>query len=172
MNVQACRRAGVQLAALLVFAALPLAAQDVGLPIGATPAAAVVQDLDGQPVDLSTLTGRKPVVFEFWASWCEVCEALMPKMLQAQQRFGTRVDFVLVGVGVNQSRTSMRRHRDQHHLPFAYYFDNNGAAVRAFMAPATSFVAIVDGRGKVVYTGSGEEQNVEAALTRVLSGGR
>ena len=157
----------------LAFLALaaPLAAQDVGLALGATPAAAVVQDLEGQPVDLAAeFVGKKPVVFEFWATWCEICEALLPKMEAAQRRYGTQVEFVVVGVGVNQSRNSMRRHVTRHPMPFRFYFDNAGAAVRAFQVPTTSFIAVLDARGRVVYTGVGEDQDIDAAVRRALGG--
>jgi uncharacterized UPF0146 family protein len=47
-------------------------------------------------------------------------------------------------------------------------WDGNGAAVRAFKAPSTSYIAVLDGKGKVVYTGVGEDQDIEAALRRAV----
>ena len=158
--------------ALAIALALPsgLLAQDVGLAIGAVPAAATVQDMEGQPVDLGAqFVGRKPVVVEFWATWCEICEALLPKMEAAQRRYGSQVEFLVVGVGVNQSRNTMRRHIQRHPMPFKFYFDNTGAAVRAFQAPTTSFIAVLDARGRVVYTGVGEDQDIDAAVQRALA---
>jgi thiol-disulfide isomerase/thioredoxin len=152
--------------AALSFGA-PLAAQDVGLAIGAVPASATVQDLAGQAVDLAaTFVGKQPVVVEFWATWCPICEALLPRMRAAQQRYGRQVEFVVVGVGVNQSRASMQRHLDRHPMPFRFFFDNAGAAVRAFQAPTTSYIVALDARGRVVYTGVGEDQDVAAAARR------
>ena len=168
------RAVAVALAALL-FTALPpyrltaLKAQDVGLALGRVPASAVVQDTSGANADLARLyVGRKPVLFEFWASWCENCEALLPRMQAAQRRFGARAEFVVVGVGVNQSLNSMKRHIARHPMPFRFYFDNNGAAVRAFEAPATSYVVVLDAAGKVVYTGAGPDQDIESAVRRAL----
>jgi len=43
-------------------------------------------------------------------------------------------------------------------------WDGNGAAVRAFQAPSTSYIAVLDSKGRVVYTGVGEDQNIEAAM--------
>jgi thiol-disulfide isomerase/thioredoxin len=165
----ASRQVGKWLAAAMVALtfAPPLAAQDVGLAIGAVPTTAAVQDMQGQPVDLAaTFVGKKPVVVEFWATWCPICEALLPRMQAAQQRWGRQVEFVVVGVGVNQSRASMQRHLDRHPMPFTFFFDNAGAAVRAFQAPTTSYIVALDARGRVVYTGVGEDQDVEAAARR------
>jgi thiol-disulfide isomerase/thioredoxin len=148
---------------------LPLSAQDVGLRAGVIPAAATVQDTSGAAVDLTArYVGKKPALFEFWATWCEICQALLPRMEAAQRRFGRQVDFVVVGVGVNQSLNSMRRHLANHPMPFAFYYDNAGAAVRAFEAPATSYIVIVDARGRVAYTGSGADQDIDGAISRAL----
>ncbi len=57
-------------------------------------------------------------------------------------------------------------------MPFAaIYWDTDGRATRAFQAPSTSYVVALDATGKVVYTGLGEEQDVEEAMRRAVTGG-
>ena len=158
----------VALAAALALGAPAalLGQDDVGLPSGTAAPAATVQDLDGHAVDLASLVGKKPVVFEFWATWCPLCAALMPKVEAAHARYGDRVDFVEVAVGVNETPASVRRHVDEHHYPFRFLFDANGDAVRAYQAPTTSYVVVVGKDGRVVYTGSGPDQDIDAAVRR------
>jgi hypothetical protein len=55
-------------------------------------------------------------------------------------------------------------------MPFTVLWDGQGAAVRAFQAPATSYVVVLDADGKVAYTGIGGDQEIERALGRVLGG--
>jgi len=156
--------------AVLLLTALPpyrLTAQDVGLALGSVPPAATVQDMQGQAVDLAaTFVGKRPVIVEFWATWCPICAALLPRMEAAQRRYGAQVEFVVVGVGVNETRASMQRHIDRHPMPFRFYFDNASAAVRAFEAPSTSYIVALDARGRVVYTGTGEDQDIDAVARR------
>ena len=45
-----------------------------------------------------------------------------------------------------------------------HVFDATDAATKAFMAPHTSYIAIFDRNKKVIYTGVGPDQNVDAAL--------
>jgi predicted transcriptional regulator len=66
----------------------------------------------------------------------------------------------------------VRRHLEKHPMPFTFLWDGNGAAVRAFQAPSTSYIAVLDSKGKVVYTGVGEDQDIEAALKKAVEGGR
>jgi thiol-disulfide isomerase/thioredoxin len=162
-------RAALLAAAFAAFAApAALRAQDVGLDIGTRPDPVTIEDLDGNPVDLGRWIGRKPVVFEFWATWCPLCEALEPRLAAASERFGDRVDVVFIAVAVNQSKRSIQRHLDRHALPGPILWDTSGRAVRAFMAPSTSYIVILDAAGTVRYTGVGEDQDIEAAVARIL----
>jgi thiol-disulfide isomerase/thioredoxin len=145
-------------------------AQDdvIGIPVGSVPPAVTIEDLDGNPVDLGRWVGKKPVMVEFWATWCPICAELLPRMEAAQKKYGDRAEFVVVAVAVNQSPNTVRRHLTRHPMPFTFLWDVNGNATRAFQAPSTSYVAVLDARGKVVYTGVGAEQDLDAALARAL----
>jgi thiol-disulfide isomerase/thioredoxin len=168
------RVASAAIVALLLFGgATPLAAQgnQVGLPIGTVPEAVEVEDLDGNTVNLSTFVGRKPVLIEFWAAWCGVCKALEPTLEAAHDRFGESVDFLIVAVGVNQSQRSVRRHVEEHPSPFLYLYDGRGRASRAYKAPTTAYIVILDADGKVAYTGVGADQDLQAALEGVMGDG-
>lgn len=163
---------GLGAVAALAFASpASLRAQDgdVGLAIGSAAPAAAVEDLDGRPVDLAQVVGRKPVLLEFWATWCPVCAALMPRILAAHATFGDRVEIVEVAVAINENRASVQRHAEQHHYPFRFLWDATGAAVRAYQAPTTSYVVVVNAAGRVVYTGTGSDQDIEAAIRRATT---
>ncbi len=159
-------------AATALFLASPATARaqddNVGLPSGTAAPAASVQDLDGQPVDLASLVGKKPVLFEFWATWCPICKALMPRVEAAHAKYGDRVDFVEVAVGVNETRESVQRDLQAHPHPFRFLFDATGAAVRAWQAPTTSYVVVVNAAGRVVYTGTGSDQDIDTAIRRAV----
>jgi thiol-disulfide isomerase/thioredoxin len=155
---------------LLMPALLP--AQDViGIPIGETPPAVTLENLSGDSVALSQWIGKKPVIVEFWATWCPICAELLPRMEAAKKKYGDRAEFIIVAVAVNQSKNSVRRHLERHPMPFTFLWDGNGAAVRAFQAPSTSYVAVLDAKGRVVYTGVGADQQIEAALNKAVTGG-
>jgi len=146
--------------------------QDLGIALGATPPPVTVQDLDGRPVNLGAMVGQKPLLIEFWATWCPLCAALMPQLDSAYARHQDKVAFVSVAVAVNESPASVKRHLAKEPHPFPFLWDANGSAVRAFQAPSTSYIVVLDAKGKVVYTGLGEDQDIEAALQRVVGAGR
>lgn len=171
-----CRLTRRSTAALPVVAALfaaTAAAQeaDLGIALGTVPDAPVLEELGGAEVDLGIYVGRKPVLLEFWATWCENCEALHPRMLEAHGLFGDRVEFFAIAVAVGQSEKRVARHLERHPVPYRTLWDGRGEAVRAFRAPATSYIVILDAGGRVAYTGLGRGQDLEAAVRAVLEEG-
>jgi thiol-disulfide isomerase/thioredoxin len=157
-------------ASLLAVSALlsPLGAQSVGLPIGTVAPAALVQTLDGKSVDLKQYIGKTPVVFEFWATWCPNCHELEPTMLALKKKYGDRVKLVGVAVSVNQSPARVKAYAEKHKLPLVVLWDHDGNATDVYSAPATSYVVVVDKAGKVVYTGLGGKQDLDAAVAKAL----
>lgn len=148
--------------------AIPARAQDLGIEVGATAPAVTVQSLDGKPINLGSYIGKTPMLIEFWATWCPNCRELMPTLLDAEKKYGKQVKFVAIAVAINQSPEKVRRYLAAHPLPHDTYYDDEGKAAGAFDAPATSYVVVLDKQGRVVYTGLGGKQNLEAALKKAL----
>lgn len=148
----------------------PGAAQDEGIGVGKAAPVVSVPDLDGRVVNLGQYIGKRPVLLEFWATWCPICEELLPRMRAAHQKYGNRVAFIGINVAVNQSRDRVRRYSQQHQLPFQVLYDEEGESVRAYDAPQTSYIVIIDTSGRVVYTGVGTDQQFEPALQKVTGG--
>ena len=143
-----------------------LSAQDIGLEIGTVGPAAAVETLDGKPADLSQWVGKKPVLLEFWATWCGNCAQLHPHMLEMHKKYGARVEFVAVAVSFNQSVARAKAYVEKHEIPWTTLYDNKGNAGGAYDAPATSYIVVLDKAGKVIYTGLGGSQNLEPALRK------
>jgi thiol-disulfide isomerase/thioredoxin len=143
-------------------------AQDLGIDVGATAPAVSVQSLDGRDVPLANYIGKTPVLIEFWATWCPNCRELMPTLLDAEKKFGKQVKFMAIAVAINQSPEKVRRWLAAHPLPHDTYYDLDGKAAGAFDAPATSYVVVLDKSGKVVYTGLGGKQDLDAAIRKAL----
>ena len=91
----------VALIALVVLLALPVAVLVLRLNLGGGPVV-VAQDplvgqpapdirlasLDGTPMALSDLRG-KPVIINFWASWCLPCRDEFPLLKTTRERYGS-----------------------------------------------------------------------------------
>jgi len=142
--------------------------QDLGLEVGSTAPAAKVHTLDGKEADLAQYIGKTAVVMEFWATWCPNCKELEPTLLAAAKKYGEQVKFVGIAVSVNETPERVKAFVEKHGLPGDQYFDTKGNASGAYDAPATSYVVVINKAGKVVYTGLGGRQNLDAAIKKAL----
>ena len=154
--------------AVALSVARPLPAQDLGIEVGKQAPGALVRTLDGKPVDIGQYVGKTPMFIEFWATWCPKCRDLEPALLAAQKKYGSRVKFIGVAVSINQTPERVKAYTAKHGLVHQIVFDAEGNAASAYDAPATSYVVVVNRKGKVVYTGLGGDQNLDAAIKKAL----
>lgn len=141
----------------------------VSLALGTAAPEAELETLDGEPVSLlDYVEPGKPALIEFWASWCEQCEAIQPQLDEVQARYGDQVSVVAVAVGVSQSPRRVRRHLEDHDPGYPFLYDVRGNAVRAYNAATTSIIVMLDADGKVAYTGVGTDQDVVGAVERLV----
>ncbi len=131
--------------------------------------AAQMKDLSGRPVNLAAYKGR-PLVVNFWASWCAPCIEEMPDFQRASQTdIGKRAQFV--GIGID-SAVKMRPFADK--LGITYILLESDAAgldlVRAVGNPsgALPFTLILDRTGAPVVKKLGKLEYAE--LMSVLAG--
>lgn len=155
-------------ALLLALAATPAFAQDVGIAVGEKGPGGPLETLDGKAVDLATYLGKGPVVLEFWATWCGNCKQMEPAMRAAMKKHGTKVQFITIAVSINQSLDRVKAWQKINALPGVMLYDRKGEVSGAYDTPATSYMVVLDKTGKVVYTGVGGTQNVEAAVLKAM----
>lgn len=105
----------------------------------------VVSTLDGGTLDLADLRG-KPVVINFWATWCGPCRAEMP-LLRAWA--ADRDDVAFLAVSTDRDPRAVRRYAEGWDLPLPIVLADPGtqAAWGVSTLPTT---VIVDAAGRVV----------------------
>jgi thiol-disulfide isomerase/thioredoxin len=143
-------------------------AQDSGITMGSAAPGAAVETLDGKPIDLSQYLGKQPVLLQFWATWCPNCKALEPKIEAAMRKYGDKVKFVAVAVSVNQSVERVKAYKEKHGMSQDIVWDRKGFAADAYEVPATSYIVVVNAKGKVVYTGVGADQDIDGAVRKAM----
>ena len=136
------RRLGLPLLAVLalVFGVYRLTQRPATAAVVGRPAPAFqLQSLAGGAVSLADYKGR-PVIVNFWATWCEPCKQEMPA-LQAESD-GTP-DLVVLGVDNVESAVKVRPFVDQLGLHFPILLDQDGSVVERYQVtglPTTFFI--------------------------------
>ena len=162
------RSVRLMLAAALIASPTLARAQESGIAVGSDAPGAAVETLDGKPADIADYVTKGPTLLQFWATWCSNCKALEPQIDAAIKKYAGKVKFVAVAVSVNQSVDRIKAYRDKYHMQHDIVYDKKGYASDAYEVAATSYIVVVDGKGKVVYTGLGPDQDIDAAVDKAL----
>ena len=103
-----------------------------------------VYDLEGNAHKLSDFRG-KPVIVNFWASWCGPCKSEMPDFQAKFEEYGEDIQFLMVNLtdGSQETVDSAQDYIHGQGYTFPVYFDTDysGAIAYAVNAiPATYFI--------------------------------
>lgn len=94
----------------------------------------------GEETTLSALRG-KPIILNFWATWCGPCRAEMPALQAAYERYGD--DLLVVGVDQGEERAVVERFLDELEITFPVLMDEDmrvGRDYRILGLPTTFFI--------------------------------
>jgi peroxiredoxin len=153
----------------------PRSSAGVTTSIGGTPNVGdpapdfTLKTLDGEKVSLSDFKGR-PVLINFWATWCPPCRFEMPAIERAWQQYKDD-GFVVLAVDVEEPISVVQRFVESFGLTFPVLLDYKGDVsdmyrLRAF--PTTYFVGR-DGKIVIAHRGMMTEQILQQYMERVMA---
>ena len=128
-----------------------------------------VYTLSGEAVRLSDYAG-KPVVINFWATWCPPCRQELPGFENAWQQYGDDVVFLMVECG-GESVDEVESFVAEGGYTFPVYVDSDGSGAAAYGINAIPVTALVDAEGKVFayQVGAVEEDSLRGAIDLLLN---
>ncbi len=144
-------------------------AEETGEPVSAIDFQAL--DMNGETVSLSDFYG-KPVLLNFWASWCGPCRSEMPYLDQAYLDYGDRVNFVMVDL-VEDSEEAIAADKafiEEQGYSFPVCFDTKQEAARAYqvMSIPTTFFIDADGTLTGYHIGAFTEEALLDQMERMV----
>ena len=117
-----------------------------------------VYDYRNNKVSLSDVYGSgKPVIFNFWTTWCPYCINEMPDFEDVYKEYGDRVAFMMIDVngGGNDTIPKAKDYIERMGYTFPVYFDSDLSAADAYRVSAFPTTGVIDAEGNLYYCQSG-----------------
>lgn len=110
-----------------------------------------VVDVEGNEHKLSDFFG-KPIVLNFWASWCGPCKSEMPDFDEVYAEYKEDVHFLMVNLtdGHQETIESAKKFIEEQGYSFPVYYDTKSEAMMAYYAYSIPMTFFIDAEGKMV----------------------
>lgn len=128
-----------------------------------------LQKLDGGTITLAEFRGKKPVVVDFWASWCPNCRRDMPKLNGFYEKYKDKVE--VIGVNLQEKESTVQSFISSRGISFPVALDPFGRASNAFGIQYTNTHFLIDINGNLVRTIPGDisEADIVALIEQAAS---
>lgn len=115
-----------------------------------------VYDLDGQPVSLSDFLG-KPIVVNFWSTWCEACVDELPLFEKLYVEYGNKAAFLMINVPMDSAlNEKVNSFIDENEYTFPVYCDSDFSAADVYGIWAMPQSLFINKDGELVQSYNGE----------------
>lgn len=106
------------------------------------------KDLSGKEVKLADLLGQKPLVLDFWASWCPSCRAEIPKIVELYNNYKDKIN--VVGINLDRSLSDAQAYTQKNFIHYPNLYDARGMVARTYRVVGIPALVIINSQGEIV----------------------
>ncbi len=131
-----------------------------------------VQTADGETAKLSDYVG-KPVIINFWATWCGPCKSELPAFNDAYAAYGEDIHFLMVNLtdGAQETAAGVTEFVENNGYTFPLYLDTEIDAASTYGVYSIPLTVFVDAKGNLLggHTGAMSYETLEQYIDILLT---
>lgn len=129
----------------------------------------MLEDLNGEYVELNELLGEGPILISFWATWCKPC---VEELAQYKKIYNEFKDDGLIMLGIStdneKSVAKVKPYIKSKGYDFTILLDTNSEVARKFYARAVPYTVVLDKEGNIVYQHLGYKKGDEIKVKNLI----
>ena len=129
-------------------------------------------DSEGNEVNLRDFVG-KPMILNFWASWCGPCKMEMPDIEKAYRQYGEEIHFLIVNCtdGSRETVDNAKEFIEGEGYTFPVYFDTTSMGAYTYGASSIPLTFFIDSEGNLVtyYIGAMSESILKQGIDMIYT---
>ncbi|MBI5777829.1 MAG: TlpA family protein disulfide reductase [Planctomycetes bacterium] len=107
-----------------------------------------LQDMNNQEVKLKDLISDKPLVLDFWASWCPTCRAEIPNVVELYNQYKDKI--TIVGINLDKTFADAQEYTREHNIPYPNLYDAQGMVANFYHVHGIPTIIIINAQGEIV----------------------
>lgn len=130
----------------------------------------VLENIDGDIVELSEHIGEGPILISFWATWCKPCKEELPHVQELLEKYEEKgLTVFAISTDSEKSVAKVKPYIKSHNYTFEVLLDTNSEVARSYYVRSVPFTLIIDKSGKIVYQQLGYRKGDEIKVEEVIS---
>lgn len=116
-----------------------------------------MQNSLGEEVKFDDLLDGRPIVLNFWATWCQYCTKEMPDFEEVYQEMGTEVQFIMLNMtdGKRETVDIAQEYIEEQGFTFPVYYDVAQEAAYGYGIYSLPITLFISGDGELITMSQG-----------------
>lgn len=129
----------------------------------------MLEDLNGDYVELNELLGEGPILISFWATWCKPCAEELAQFKKIYNEFKDD-GLIMLGISTDNEKSiaKVKPYIKSKGYNFTVLLDTNSEVARKFYARAVPYTVVLDKHGNIVYQHLGYKKGDEIKVKNLI----
>ncbi|MFH1775990.1 MAG: TlpA disulfide reductase family protein [Candidatus Omnitrophota bacterium] len=125
----------------------------------------VLNDINGQSVELDDFIGKKIILLTFFTTWCPHCRQQIPELNAVKNEYK---DVEVISIDIQESEKKLRSFIDEYKINYTVLMDKDSKVAKEYNVLGIPHVVIIDRKGKIRFRGVQPQGGFKKFIDRLM----
>ena len=129
----------------------------------------ILENLDGDLIELQEEIGEGPIILSFWATWCKPCKEEMREFNKIYEKYSdSGLKMFAISIDSEKSIAKVKPYIKSNQFDFPVLIDQNSDVARMYYAQMVPYSLIINKEGEIIYTHFGYKKGDELQVEEII----